>query len=265
MGFALQPGETFTVIDLFSEPAESEDNRSENQEQYAELSRRPSRATTGSSTSSSRGRPGTEPDDRRPTRLHGTHRFVHIDASHLYEHVVGDIEAARALLQPDGVVVFDDYRTVHAPGVAAAVWRETTNGLTRLFAVTPNKLYATFGDADPWLQVVKDWLDGQSFWRMDLQQVAGRELVRLQRPAPKPQPADSEPQGQHQASSADQPSRKSGWLARLTRPDPVHLVLRRLRARTYDELVDVHVGRREATQRTISAMSSATSGSATPS
>ncbi len=217
MGFALQPGETFTVIDLFSEPAESEDNRSENQEQYAELSRE---AFEGYYRQFHEQlpvvvqAPSQTIVDHAP---HGTHRFVHIDASHLYEHVVGDIEAARALLQPDGVVVFDDYRTVHAPGVAAAVWRETTTGLTP-FAVTPNKLYATFGDADPWLHVVKSWLDGHSFWRMDLQHVAGRELVRLKRPAPKPQPADSEAQGTPKPQSADKPSRKSGWLGRLTRP-----------------------------------------------
>ncbi len=33
----------------------------------------------------------------------GTCRFVHIDASHLYEHVEGDIGAARELLGPDGI------------------------------------------------------------------------------------------------------------------------------------------------------------------
>lgn len=202
MGFALRPGETFTVIDLFSDPAEAEDNRSENDDQYAELTRE---AFEGHYRRF---------HDELPVVLqapsetivdhaaHGTHRFVHIDASHLYENVVADIAATRTLLKPDGVVVFDDYRTVHAPGVGAAIWRETTNGLTP-FAVTPNKLYATFGDADPWFEAVKQWLDGQSYWRMELQQVAGRELVRVQRPARKP----PEPK----------PTRQSGWLARLTR------------------------------------------------
>ena len=38
MGCSLQPGETFTVIDLFSAEATTDDNQSENEEQYAELS-----------------------------------------------------------------------------------------------------------------------------------------------------------------------------------------------------------------------------------
>jgi predicted O-methyltransferase YrrM len=215
MGFGLRPGETFTVVDLFSDPALTEDNQLENEAQYAELSR--------------------EAFERYYRRFHevlpvvvqapsqtivdhaahGAHRFVHIDASHLYEHVMGDIGAARTLLEPDGVVVFDDYRTVHAPGVAAAVWRETTSGLSA-FAVTPNKLYATFGDAGPWLQVVKDWLEGQSHWRMELQNVAGRELVRVQRPAPKTQP-EREAAPSEQAGAATPSPRTPGWLARLTR------------------------------------------------
>jgi predicted O-methyltransferase YrrM len=215
MGFALRPGETFTVVDLFSEPALSEDNQSENEEQYAELSRE---AFEGYYRGLHDELPVVV---QAPSQTivdhaaHGTHRFVHIDASHLYEHVVGDIEAARTLLAPDGVVVFDDYRTVHAPGVAAAIWRETTNGLPP-FAVTPNKLYATFGDADPWLQVVKDWLEGPSYWRMELQQVAGRELARVQRPAPKPQRAP-EKASADQVAQPTQPPRKPGLLSRLTR------------------------------------------------
>ena len=150
IGCSLQPGETFTVIDLFSAEAASEDNQSENEEQYAELSQE-----------AFEGYYRTVHDElpvvvRAPSQeivdhaAHGTHRFVHIDASHLYEHVVADIAAARTLLKPDGVVVFDDYRAPHTPGVGAAIWRETTKDLTP-FAVTQNKLYATFGDADQWL------------------------------------------------------------------------------------------------------------------
>ena len=93
-----------------------------------------------------------------------------------------DIEAARILLKPGGVVVFDDYRTLHAPGVAAAIWRETKSDLVP-FAVSMNKLYASFGKADGWQAVVKDWVQERDYWRMEVQQVAGRELVRVRRPS----------------------------------------------------------------------------------
>ena len=210
MGCSLQPGETFTVIDLFSAEATTDDNQSENEEQYAELSQE-----------AFEGYYRTVHDElpvvvRAPSEeivrhaAHGTHRFVHIDASHLYEHVVADIAAARTLLKPGGVVVFDDYRAPHTPGVAAAVWRETTRGLTP-FAVSQNKLYATFGDSDHWLGCVKDWLEGGSYWRMELQQVVGHELVRVKRPAPKPK---SDAGAAAAPASQDE---KRGLLSRLTR------------------------------------------------
>src|SRR6185437_14903934 len=47
----------------------------------------------------------------------GSVRFAHVDASHLYEFVALDLQVMRKLLHPDGVVVFDDYRAVHTPGV----------------------------------------------------------------------------------------------------------------------------------------------------
>jgi hypothetical protein len=119
---------------------------------------------------------------------HGTHRFVHIDASHLYEHVVEDIAAARTLLKPGGVVVFDDFRAQHTPGVASAVWRATTDDL-RPFAVTMGKLYATFDDTQPWLDVLTEWLEERKFWRWEVQQVAGEPLLRVFRPPARRKPA----------------------------------------------------------------------------
>ena len=218
IGCSLQPGETFTVIDLFSEPAPSEDNQSENEEQYAELSQE---AFEGYYRAIHDELPVVV---RAPSQQivdhagHGTHRFVHIDASHLYEHVMADIDAVRTLLKPGGVVVFDDYRTLHAPGVAAAIWRESTNGLTP-FAVSMNKLYATFGDADQWVDSLKEWLEGSSFWRMEVQQVAGRELVRVRRPAPKPdaEKAAASTTGSESQSKGAAADQKRGLLSRITR------------------------------------------------
>jgi len=195
MGCSLQPGETFTVIDLFSAEATTDDNQSENEEQYAELSQE-----------AFEGYYRTVHDElpvvvRAPSEeivqhaAHGTHRFVHIDASHLYEHVVADIAAARTLLKPGGVVVFDDYRAPHTPGVASAVWRATTEDL-RPFAVTMNKMYATFDDTQPWLDVLSDWIDERGFWRREIQHVAGQPLLRVLRPAPKPKSGANQPQSQ---------------------------------------------------------------------
>ncbi len=184
IGWGRRPGETFTVVDLFEEESSAAENRAENDEQYAELSQeafeRHYRTVHDELPVVVRGPSASIVDHA----THGTHRFVHVDASHLYEHVVEDIAAARTLLKPGGVVVFDDFRSVHTPGVAAAVWRATRDDL-RPFAVSLNKLYASFDDTQPWFEVMRAWVE-QSFWRHEVQQVAGENLLRVRRPAAGP-------------------------------------------------------------------------------
>ncbi len=202
IGFGQQPGETFTVIDLFEQEATAEENRAENEDQYAELSQEAFEKyylTIHDTLPVVVRGPSASIVDHA---AHGTHRFVHIDASHLYEHVVEDIAAARKLLKPGGVVVFDDFRAQHTPGVAAAVWRATNDDL-KPFAVTMGKLYATFDDTQPWLDVLLRWLEERSFWRHEIQQVAGQPLLRIYRPAPKRKPAAGQ--------QAPAPARKRWW------------------------------------------------------
>jgi hypothetical protein len=85
---------------------------------------------------------------------------VHVDASHEYAHVLEDIETAKQLLAPDGVVVFDDYRSEFFPGVGAALWPELATGLVPL-VMSPQKLYATWGDAEQWHTDVRRWPNGR--------------------------------------------------------------------------------------------------------
>ena len=181
VGWHCRPGETFTAIDLFEQEAESEANRVENAVSYPELSQaafeRNYLTVNDSLPVIVRGPSATVVDHA----THGSHRFVHVDASHLYEHVVEDIEAARTLLKPGGVVVFDDFRAPHTPGVAAAVWRATLADL-RPFAVTVNKLYATFDETLPWTDDLISWLEHGGKWRYEVQEVIGRRLVRVRRP-----------------------------------------------------------------------------------
>ncbi|WP_207210607.1 class I SAM-dependent methyltransferase [Nocardioides zhouii] len=177
IGSSLAPDERFTVIDLFGSEAGEEANRAENADQYLGLTREDFeqnyRRVHGELPDVVVGLSASVVDHAR----RGTHRFVHVDAGHLYDNVVEDIDAARTLLKPDGVVVFDDYRTEHTPGVSAAVWRSTAEGL-RPFAVTPVKLYATFGDPQPWFDAVQEWV-GASRWKHEVQSVAGNDIVRL--------------------------------------------------------------------------------------
>lgn len=77
-------------------------------------------------------------------------RFVHIDAGHTYGLVREDTASARTMLRKDGVVVFDDYRKAGALGCGAAVFEALLNEGLKPIANTDFKLYATWGDPEPY-------------------------------------------------------------------------------------------------------------------
>lgn len=79
-------------------------------------------------------------DDRLAERRF---RIIHIDGSHQYEDVKHDLELSQGSLLPNGVVVIDDIRTEHTPGVAAVAWEFVANrGLVP--AIYTSKLYASW-------------------------------------------------------------------------------------------------------------------------
>ena len=71
-----------------------------------------------------------------------SYRFIHIDGSHLYEHVVNDIQLALDVLAPeDSVIAMDDFRSQHTLGVTHAIWEKIISGGFTPFLATPAKLY----------------------------------------------------------------------------------------------------------------------------
>ncbi|MFD8079480.1 class I SAM-dependent methyltransferase [Streptomyces sp. NPDC059718] len=179
MGRYLREGERFTVCDLWDSPAVDDPNSAEMNKAYATLTRRAFEANYLSF------------HDRLPIMVQGptsvitSHvgarscRFVHVDASHLYEHVSGDIAAARELLVPEGIAAFDDFRSEHCPGVAAAVWAAVATVGLRPVVVTSTKLYGTWGDPDLVREELLRWLGTrQDLWHA-VDQVAGVPLIRI--------------------------------------------------------------------------------------
>jgi Methyltransferase domain len=102
VGEYLRPGETFTVIDLFESLASDSDNQTENVKSYSGLTQHAFEANY------------LRFHERLPVVVKaasseilnhaaaGPHRFVHIDASHLYNHVRTDVASARELLHESG-------------------------------------------------------------------------------------------------------------------------------------------------------------------
>ncbi|SHK90204.1 class I SAM-dependent methyltransferase [Actinacidiphila paucisporea] len=179
MGSYLRSGETFTVCDLFDSPARDDANSAEMRYSYSTLTRRSFESNYLSF------------HDELPTVIQGLSslvrdrvqaascRFAHIDGSHLYEHVRGDIEDTRTLLHPHGIVALDDYRSEHCPGVAAAVWEAVATGGLNPVCVTGTKLYGTWGDPGPVREQLLEFLAGRDDLWHAVEAVAGGKLVRV--------------------------------------------------------------------------------------
>lgn len=192
MGRYLRPGERFTVCDLFGLPAVDSRNQLESDYSYRNLERGRFEANYLAF------HPELPVVVQAPTAAILDHvgdasgRFVHIDASHLYEHVAHDIDAARKILRPGGVAVFDDFRAEHTPGTAAAVWEAVfTKGL-RPVCLTANKLYGTWDDPTPLQDELAGWLADYPLMGTDRQMIAGQPVLRVfMRKANKPKQPDS--------------------------------------------------------------------------
>ncbi|MEV0604314.1 class I SAM-dependent methyltransferase [Streptomyces sp. NPDC050315] len=179
LGGYRHPGEEFTVCDLFDSPAVDEANDEEMQRSYAALTRRAFEANYLSFHDELptiiQGPTSLVPEKVAP----GSCRFVHIDASHLYDHVRDDILAARRVLSPEGVVVLDDYRSEHTPGVSAAAWEALfTEGL-RPICLSRCKFYGTWGDPAPWQEALILEIVTRADCHADLQTIAGHRVLRL--------------------------------------------------------------------------------------
>ena len=179
LGGYLNEGEKFTVCDLFDSPAPDSATTTEMRVYYPTLTRQifektylsfheklPVIIQGASSVIASHVKPGTC-------------RFVHVDASHLYHHVKADIETARELLLPEGIIALDDYRSAHTPGVAAATWEAVLNGGLKPVLLTEFKLYGTWGDAAALQEPLLQWLAShRDIWGV-AEDVAGHSLVRM--------------------------------------------------------------------------------------
>jgi len=151
IGTNRKPGERFTVCDLFDTITTSEAAH--------DTEKRFFRGQTLTQAEFERNYRAFHPDLpdilRAPTSTINDHvpagscRFVHIDASHVYDNVREDTQTARRVLRKNGVVAFDDYRKPQTLGTAAAVWEAILNEGLRPIANTDFKLYATWGDPAP--------------------------------------------------------------------------------------------------------------------
>ena len=184
LGNFLRSDEELMVCDTFDSESIREHNLSENQKYYANLQRQtfeknfaqfhsqPPRIFACSSTDLIK-------------YLHPSNRFrlIHIDGSHLYDVVREDIKLSRQLLQDNGVVVFDDYRSPHTPGVSAALWDAVLHQSLHPFCLSPSKMYAYWGNQPPFdLELFRGSLQGRGFFQIDESTVRENQMLLIDVP-----------------------------------------------------------------------------------
>jgi hypothetical protein len=179
LGHHLQEGESFTVCDLFESDAPDDANSAETAKSYPTLTRDAFEANYLSFHDDLprvvQAPSSVVPGEVKPNSC----RFVHVDASHLYEHVHGDIGAARDALLPGGVVVLDDFRSEHTPGVSVATWEAVLNRGMRPICLSTQKLYATWDDPGSIQDEIIAMAQETEKCDLSLQEAAGHRLVRL--------------------------------------------------------------------------------------
>ncbi len=155
----IQPHEVLTVCDNFGF-TESADNLREIQRSYA-----PNYRSTFDANLEkfSRRSPVVHAMDSRHlmTKVEpNSCRFVHVDGSHLFEYVASDLATALVALSDSGIVVVDDYRSQHTPGVSYAFWQNVSAGRLQPFLLTSRKAYCCrFGTNPGVLNSVERMLD----------------------------------------------------------------------------------------------------------
>lgn len=221
MGRYLRAGETFTVCDLFDGARDEKTIRPGARRAYRDLTQevfeRNYLAFHARLPVIVRGLTSVITDHVPPASC----RFIHIDASHMYHHVRADAAAARQLLLPDGVVVFDDYRTEHCPGTAAAVWEAMAVDGLKVVCVSANKFYGTWGDPTALQEAILERVAAREDHRVDVQMVMGQRLPRIVRLPKAP------------AATGGRITRQGSVLRRAAfalLPDPAIRTIRRARA-----------------------------------
>jgi len=101
-------------------------------------------------------------------------RMIHVDGSHLYNDVQSDIDLVPNVLLDGGIVILDDYRTLHTPGVSGAIWEAVATRSLLPICLTHDKMFASWGPprpgttervrsivtAIPWVELIDDTVSG---------------------------------------------------------------------------------------------------------
>lgn len=184
IGSHVAPPDRFVICDVFEDEGSDEANTRENSRSYAGLTRDRFLANYRKYVQDE---PVIVQQFSSEIRSHvpdRSLRFAHIDGGHLFDVVQDDLNNMRSAIGDDGIVVLDDYRAFHTPGVAAAVWQEVGDGGLIPICLTDAKFYGTWSDsaAARATRSLEGWLSARGTIRTGVQQLAGHSVRLVQNP-----------------------------------------------------------------------------------
>lgn len=147
LGLHSRGDEQVIICDIFENPGAFAENAAENAASYPGLTREQFESNYTSWTGRT---PTVVPELSTNIRQYvpdSSIRFAHIDGGHLFEVVSADVANAHSLLNEDGIVVIDDFRAIHTPGVAAAVWQAVTRDGLIPVCVSEQKFYGAWSES----------------------------------------------------------------------------------------------------------------------
>jgi hypothetical protein len=185
IGAHLQSNEEFVICDVFNDHIDDDNsNEDENEISYAGLTRASFEANYRRFLSYRLTIVQELSADICTHVEDGSVRFAHIDGGHQYETVKQDISNARTYMHRDGIVVFDDFRSLHTPGVAAAIWGEIATLDLLPICVSEGKLYATWSQetALSTTESIMAWLAPHPQVQYGRQTIAGQSMMVVANP-----------------------------------------------------------------------------------
>jgi len=209
IGDHLRPDERFVALDLFGdlsllgEDPQARTNKTENQKSYARLTRERFEQHYLSVHDSLPDVVQAPSDTVMDHVEERSVRFVHVDASHLYDPVAEDCRSVKKMLRPGGVAAFDDWRNGKCPGVAAAIWESVVRDGLVPVATTNNKLYAAHEGAEDVLASVRRVIDAEpEWWLVEEHLIMGHTVLRLASVAAEARRRAAKARDQHSSSPA---------------------------------------------------------------
>jgi hypothetical protein len=185
LGLHARPAERMIVCDVFDDAGGDAENTAENLQSYNGLTR----GKFEENYSRWVHQPPVviaEPSEHIAARLAARSlRFAHVDGGHLYSVVRADIANVRGLMNDSGVVVMDDIRQLHTPGVAAAVWEAVANGGLIPISISEQKFYGAWNPdvARATRECLTEWAAAQGeTLNYGTQLVAGAAVLVIENP-----------------------------------------------------------------------------------